>query len=107
MELSFRFSEWEIPAYILAVVGVTLDHFSTHLGLSRGLSEANLYAATLIDAGLWLIVDSILIIGILSTTYVLIHHTEEKYRWLMLFFPLILGFCRMAVAIFNLNLLLL
>ena len=105
MELSFRMSDWEAPSYILAVVGVLLDHFSTNLGLSMGYSEANIYAATLIDAGLWFIIDSILIIGILSTTYMIIHYTGERYRWLMLCFPLVLGFCRMTAAVFNLNLL--
>ena len=106
MEPRFRLSEWEAPSYIIAVVGVLLDHFSTHLGLSQGLSEANVYAAALIDSGLWLIVDTVLIFGILSTTYLIIHHTEERFRWLMLVFPLVLGFFRMAAAIFNFNLLL-
>jgi hypothetical protein len=106
MELRYTLSELEAPSYILAVMGVLLDHFTTHLGLSMGLSEANLYAAALINAGLWLIVDMVLIAGILSITYLIIHYTKERYRWLMLIFPLVLGFCRFAAAVFNLNIIL-
>jgi hypothetical protein len=103
MELRIRYSEWERPSYIFAVAGVLLDHLSTGLGLSQGFSEANVYAARLIDSGLWLAVDAALVIGILSMTYLIIHRTDDRNRWVMLAFPLVLGFCRMAAAVFNLN----
>lgn len=106
MEPRFSFIEWEAPSYIVAVVGVFLDHFSTSLGLSLGLVETNLHAAALMDAGLWLIVDMVLVTGILSTTYLIIHHTDERYRGLMLVFPLLIGFCRIVAAVFNFNLIL-
>lgn len=106
MEFRFRFIEWEAPSYIIALFGVFLDHFSTRLGLSLGLVETNLNAVALMNAGLWLIVDIVLLVGILSTTYLIIHHTEERYRGLMIVFPLLIGFCRMAAAVFNFNLIL-
>ncbi len=101
MEPRLQLYEWEIPSYILAIIGVTLDHFSTNLGLTRGFSEANIFVTTLMDAGLWLFVDAFMVFAVLIVTYLIIHHTEERIRWIMIVFPLILGFCRMAIAVFN------
>jgi len=100
-----RFGILEASACLLLILGVMGDHVSTMLVLSRpGTYEANPMAARLMELGLWLPLDLILLGMGLAIPY-FVTRVDRRLRPLFLY-PLIQGLLRLSMALWNLHLLL-
>ena len=95
----------ELSSYLLLILGVSTDQLSTRIGLSRyNLYESNVFAARLMDLGLWGYVDLFLCLFIIVMTRNLYNkHLEEKAE-LLFIFPLISGLIRLVTGLMNFSL---
>jgi hypothetical protein len=95
----------ELSSYLLLILGVSTDQLSTRIGLSRyNLYESNVFAARLMDLGLWGYVDLFLCLFIIVMTRNLYKkHLEEKAE-LLFIFPLISGLIRLVTGLMNFSL---
>ena len=100
-----RFETIEMGSYLILVLGLTLDHLSTNLGINNhNLYETNFFAKTLMEIGIWGYVDIILCILFICTTYQSYRILLEKEHKFMFFFPLFSGFIRILIGVRNLTL---
>jgi len=93
----------ELFSYVTVVFGVFLDHLTTMLGLSRGLSESNVLAGYCLDAGIWFLLDAALVVGVVATCYAVARASDGRRGALVLVFPFILGAFRLVAGIWNLS----
>jgi hypothetical protein len=96
----------EVLAYAILILGVVGDHISTTIGLSRDyVRESNPIALGLMDNGIWIQTDIILIVvGILSV-FTLLRIVKNSSSRIFLFFPVICGLVRLGVTFWNLSIL--
>lgn len=98
----------EIIAYMTAVLGVLGDQFSTRLGLSvPGIVESNHFTAMLIESGLWLPFDILVLAFAVGLPALLIRYTKMDGIRFSLSFPLLFGAARLLATAWNLRLFLL
>jgi len=90
-------------AYSIMVTGVLLDQVTTRYGLHIGYYESNPIALWLMGAGLWLIIDIMLLVSIIGLT-IYISEKIEPIRRFVYFYPFFLGLIRMYAGIRNLGL---
>lgn len=89
-------------ASLLAILGVMGDQLTTRIGLTiPGLYESNSITSTLMEFGLWLPLDILILIMIIGTPIIL-KQFNLKNRFISLFYPLILGTCRLITTVCNL-----
>ncbi len=99
-------SRFEVGAYLLLVVGVVGDHFSTELALTRpNIYETNPVALNLMQAGLWLPTDIALILMSVVASYVLLRVLKKPIANYILLYPALAGIIRLMVTVWNLSLL--
>ena len=104
----FTLSLSEIIAYVTAVLGVLGDQFSTRLGLTiPGVVESNQFTAILIERGLWLPFDILVLALAVGLPALFIRHTKMEGKWVTLRFPLLFGAARLLATVWNLRLFLL
>ena len=96
----------EFFSYTMMVFGVFLDHVSTYQGLNQGLFESNILVKYCYDAGVWILLDVTLVIGVVATSYLVARASSGGRLNLVLIFPIILGIIRLAAGIWNLNIIL-
>ena len=95
----------EIIAYVTAVMGVLGDQFSTRLGLTvPGVVESNQFTAMLIERGLWLPFDILVLALAVGLPALFIRYTNMEGRQVSLSFPLIFGAARLLATVWNLRL---
>ena len=106
MNIKTGISITEFFSYIIMVFGVFLDHVTTYRGLNRGLFESNVLVEYCLDAGVWLLLDVMLVTGVVVTSYLVARASDGERLNLVLTFPLLLGVVRLAAGIWNLNIIL-
>ena len=100
-----RIETIELGSYLILVLGLTLDHLTTNLGINNhNLYETNYFARTLMEIGIWGYVDILLCMLFIWTTYQSYRILLEKKHNFMFFFPFISGFIRILVGVRNLTL---
>jgi len=103
MNVKTDISITEFFSYIIMVFGVLMDHVTTYLGLKQGMYESNVLVKYFLGCGVWILFDAMLVIGVMATSYIVARATNGERLYLVLIFPLILGFVRLAAGIWNLN----
>jgi len=92
-------------SYLLATVGILGDHLSTRLGLTKPyLYESNPYTIYLMEKGLWLPFDLILLLATVGISFHIMRRWTFRDRWAVLAFPILLGSIRLCSAIWNIYL---
>lgn len=96
---------WELFSYLVLVVGTLGDHVSTVIALSRPyIYESNPFTVHLMERGLWLPVDIVLIVLGIGIPYVLIRLTNRRSFQALLAYPLVHGLARLGACIWNFSL---
>jgi hypothetical protein len=96
----------EVISYILLMLGVLGDHISTNIGLSRSyIRESNPIALNLMNQGLWIQTDLLLIVVIIVTVYTVTRVLKSSTSKIIFLLPAISGLFRLGVTIWNFSLL--
>lgn len=103
MEYQPSFRSRDFFAYLTLVGGVLFDQFTTRYGLYIGYSETNPVASWLMSAGLWSIVDFMLLVSIIGLT-IYVSEKLEKVRRVVFIYPFFFGLVRLYAGIHNLGL---
>jgi hypothetical protein len=101
----FNVSEPKIEplAYILLIVGALGDWVSTRFGVSLGLVEGNVMAASLMNNGQWIRTDFLIVAVCIMVPYVLNRVVKTRVTSYFIGFPLIAGIIKIGVSLWNLN----
>ena len=92
--------EWE--SYLLTITGVVLDQISTRLVLTSPYAyETNRYAVWMMERGLWLPIDVLLVSAIIAVPAILMRKWRFGGRWAVLFLPATFGALRFLSGIWN------
>jgi hypothetical protein len=104
----FNASELKIEplAYLLLIVGALGDWVSTRFGVSLGLVEGNTVAASLMSSGQWMMTDFLVVAVCILVPYVLNRIVKTRVASYFIGFPLVAGIVKIAVSLWNLNLIL-
>ena len=95
----------EIISYMSALLGMLGDQLSTRLGLTvPGIYESNQFAAQMMERGMWLPFDILVLAIAVALPALLIHKTRVQGRWVTLSFPLLFGAARLFATVWNLRL---
>lgn len=97
--------DFEKLAYCLAIVGSLGDHISTRIGVTQlHIYETNRVVVALMQRGLWLPVDLILLSIIIGAPYFVMRESTYHGTWIILLVPAIIGAIRILFTISNLQL---
>jgi len=89
-------------AYLLLLFGVLLDDASTFIGLQMGFTELNPHVVSLMNRGLWPIVDLAILTTVAISTEYLDSLVEGKLgRRVLVALPATLGFLRLLMGLHN------
>ncbi len=100
------FSKFELGSYLLLAAGVLGDHLSTGIVLAKSnIRETNPIALGLMQNGLWLYTDLILILGSVLLTYYMIRTLKNPVNKYLLLYPMLVGVIRLVVTFWNFSLL--
>lgn len=104
----FNASELKIEpvAYFLLIIGALGDWVSTRFGVSLGLVEGNLMAASLMSSGRWIWTDFLVVAFCIMVPYVLNRVVKTRAVGYFIGFPLVAGIIKIGVSLWNLNLIL-
>jgi hypothetical protein len=93
-------------SYIFSVLGVSFDQYSTRLGLQHPLIyESNPVVRSLIEAGVWLYADILILGAILMICKLLVDRWSFPYRGVVFLGPLTYGLLRFFTGYSNMMLL--
>ena len=82
--------------------GILLDHITTNIGLNVfTIEESNIITYFLIENGLWMYVDLILFVSVISLLRFVSNKLTEKSNIVVLIFPFLSGLIRMIAGIWN------
>ena len=96
----------EAFAYAIMILGVLGDHISTSLALSRNyVQESNPIALSMMNNGIWIQTDAILIVVSILAAFVLQRVIKNPSSRMILIIPLICGLIRLGVTFWNISLL--
>ena len=97
----------EAFAYAIMILGVVGDHISTSVGLSRDyVRESNPIALGLMDNGIWIQTDIILIVVSILSVFTLLRVFKNSSSRIILILPVICGLVRLGVTFWNISILL-
>jgi hypothetical protein len=97
----------EAFAYAIMILGVVGDHISTSVALSRDyIRESNPIALSLMDNGIWIQTDIILIVVSIFAVFALQRVIKNPSSRMILIIPVICGLVRLGVTFWNVSLLL-
>ena len=104
----FNASELKIEpvAYFLLIVGALGDWVSTRFGVSLGLVEGNMMAASLMSNGQWIRTDFLVVAVCIMVPYILNRIVKTRVASYFIGFPLVAGIIKIGVSLWNLNLIL-
>jgi len=98
--------KFEAAAYIFLVLGAMGDWVTTMIGLRNGLTEGNALAAALIGSGQWALVNALLVASLIIIPYTVNRVTRSGATKFLIAFPMLAGILKIAVSLWNLNLIL-
>jgi hypothetical protein len=96
----------EPVAYLLLIVGALGDWVSTRFGVSLGLVEGNMVAASLMSSGRWMMIDFLVVAACILVPYILNRMVKTRVAGYFIGFPLVAGVIKIGVSLWNLNLIL-
>lgn len=96
----------EPVAYFFLIVGALGDWVSTRFGVSLGLVEGNMVAASLMSNGQWIWADFLVVAVCIIVPYILNRVVKTKLASYFIGFPLVAGIIKIGVSLWNLNLIL-
>lgn len=96
----------EPVAYFLLIIGVLGDWVSTRLGVSLGLVEGNMVAASLMSNSQWMLTDFLVVALCIMVPYVLNRVVKTRVAGYFIGFPLVAGIIKTGVSLWNLSLIL-
>lgn len=97
-------SRFEFIAYLFLIAGVIGDHLTTGIALTReSIYESNQVALKLMQNGLWVPIDAILILISIIIPYILIRVLKKDVAQYLLIPPLFAGLIRLVVTFWNLS----
>ena len=97
----------EAFAYAIMILGVVGDHISTTVGLSRDfVRESNPITLGLMDNGIWIQTDIILIVVSILSVFTLLRVLKNPSSRIILILPVICGLVRLGVTFWNISILL-
>ncbi len=95
----------EAFSYLMLVAGTIGDHVSTAIALARPyIYESNPFTVKLMEMGLWLPVDIVLIALGIGVPYLLIRLTKRSSFRAILAYPLVHGLARLGACVWNFSL---
>ncbi len=99
------FGKFEKFSYLLSFIGVLLDQFSTRFGLKNpNIIEMNTYAIIMMDYGIWIIIDLLVVIITILLTHSIIKFWNFKYRQIIALFPFTFGVLKLLTGLSNISL---
>lgn len=82
--------------------GILLDHITTNIGLNVfNIEESNIITRLLIENGLWMYVDLILFVFVISLIRFFSDELTARSNIVVLIFPFLSGLIRMIAGIWN------
>ena len=96
----------ETVAYFLLIVGALGDWASTRFGVSLGLVEGNMVAASLMSSGQWILTDFLVVVVCILVPFILNRVVKTRLASYFIGFPLAAGIIKIGVSLWNLNLIL-
>ncbi|MGD2200389.1 MAG: hypothetical protein PVJ38_02000 [Candidatus Bathyarchaeota archaeon] len=95
----------ETLSYLSLIVGTLGDHLSTLIALTRPyIYESNPFTVMLMEKGLWVPFDVVLVVLGIAIPYLIIRVTEKEYFKALLAYPLLHGLVRFGACLWNLSL---
>ena len=92
----------ELASYSFLLLGISIDQFSTRLGLSRyNLVESNIFAARLMNFGVWGYYDLLVSLAFIGITYISYRKTLAMKNDLVFVLPVISGTVRLFAGLMN------
>jgi hypothetical protein len=92
-------------AYIVSLIGFSIDQISTRIGLTfPNVFERNQATVRLLNSGTWLYVDFFLALFTILVSHMVISNWGFKHRKFIALFPLTFGALKLLTGFLNLNL---
>jgi len=97
----------ESVSYFMLIFGTLGDHVSTIIALTRPyIYESNTFTVWLMERGLWLPFDIVLVALGIAVPYLIIRFTKRNYFKALLVYPFIHGLIRLGACLWNFSLIL-
>ena len=91
----------------MLILGTLGDHISTIIALTRPtIYESNAFTVWLMERGLWLPFDAVLVALGIVVPYLIIRLTKRDYFKALLVYPFIQGLIRLGACLWNFSLIL-
>ncbi len=98
---------FDLLAYLLMIVGTLGDWISTTIGLAQPhIMEGNIVARSLMNKGLWMPVDMVLVVICIIVPYLVNKFVDHPIAKAFLVCPLIAGLLKIGVSFWNMSLIL-
>lgn len=94
-------------SYFMLILGTLGDHVSTIIALTRPyIYESNPFTVWLMERGLWLPFDVVLVAMGIAVPYLIIRLTKRDYFKALLIYPFLHGLIRLGASLWNFSLIL-
>ncbi len=92
-------------SYFMLILGTLGDHVSTIIALTRPyIYESNPFTVWLMERGLWLPFDVVLVALGIAVPYLIIRLTKRDYFKALLVYPFLHGLIRLGASLWNFSL---
>ena len=92
-------------SYFMLIMGTLGDHVSTIIALTRPyIFESNPFTVWLMERGLWLPFDVVLVAVGIAVPYMIIRLTKRDYFKALLVYPFLHGLIRLGACLWNFSL---
>ena len=94
-------------SYFMLILGTLGDHVSTVIALTRPyIYESNPFTVWLMERGLWLPLDVVLVAVGIAVPYLILRLTKRDYFKALLVYPFLHGLIRLGACLWNFSLIL-